>query len=86
MVGPRFQCVDVLPYASERLVVADLTPLHAAHHREDLARPAGELPPFGRPDRRSMRYSGYHPDIYSKVVYELVVGFAWAQADLALLR
>ena len=37
----------------QRLSVADLTLLHAAHRREDIARPEGKLPPFGRPNRRS---------------------------------
>src|SRR5262249_37874882 len=40
---PGFQYSDVLPYANQRLVVADLTPLHAAHRLEDLERPADEL-------------------------------------------
>ena len=78
-VGPGFQCSDVLEFAEHRLVVADLSPLHAAHNQEDLARPAGQLPPFGRPDRRSMAWSGYHTDIYSKEIYRLMMGFAWAQ-------
>jgi hypothetical protein len=78
-VGPGFQYTDVLEYAEQRLVVADLSPLHAAHHHEDMARPTGELPPFGRPDRRSMPYSGYHTDIYSKEIYQLIMGFAWGQ-------
>jgi hypothetical protein len=78
-VGPGFQYTDVLEYAEQRLVAADLSPLHAAHHYEDMARLAGELPPFGRPDRRSMAYSGYHTDIYCREIYQLMIGFAWAQ-------
>jgi len=78
-VGPGFQYADVLKYAEQRLVVADLSPLHAAHNQEDMARPTGQLPPFGRPDRRSMAWSGYHNDIYSKEIYQLMMGFAWAQ-------
>ena len=81
-VGPGFEYADVLGKAGQRLVVADLSPLHAAHRREDLTRPAGELPPFGRPDRRSMALSGYHNDIYSKEMYQLVIGFAWGQQGL----
>lgn len=78
-VGPGFQYTDVLEYAEQRLVVADLSPLHAAHNQEDMGRPTGQLPPFGRPDRRSMARSGYHSDIYSKKIYQLMMGFAWAQ-------
>ncbi len=78
-VGPGFQYTDVLEYAEQRLVVADLSPLHAAHNQEDMTRPTDELPPFGRPDRRSMAWSGYHTDIYSKEIYQLMMGFAWAQ-------
>jgi hypothetical protein len=81
-VGPGFQYTDVLDYREQRLVVADLSPLHAAHNHEDMARPTGELPPFGRPDRRSMAWAGYHTDIYSKEIYQLVIGFAWAQHRL----
>jgi hypothetical protein len=82
VVGPGFQYTDVLKYAGQRLAVADLSPLHAAHHREDLARPAGALPPFGRPDRRSLSLSGYHSDIYCNEIYQLMTGFAWAQQSL----
>jgi hypothetical protein len=77
-VGPGFQYTDVLEYAEQRLVVADLSPLHAAHRHEDMARPMSELPPFGRPDRRSMKYSGYHTDVYCEEIYQLAIGFAWA--------
>ncbi|GEM_PF-3832377 len=79
-VDRGFRYADVFPYADGRLVVADLTPLHAAHHREDALRPPGQLPPFGRPDRRSLGLSGYHTDIYSREVYQLVIGFALARA------
>lgn len=81
-VGPGFQYTDILGSAEQRLVVADLSPLHAAHHREDIVRPTGELPPFGRPDRWSMPYSGYHTDIYGKEIYQLMIGFAWAKHRL----
>jgi hypothetical protein len=81
-VGPGFRYVDAVPHAGQRLAVADLTPLHATHHQEDLIRAADEVPPIGRPDRRSMGYSGYHTDIYNKEVYELVIGFAWGQHRL----
>lgn len=82
-VGPGFQYADVLRYTGQRLVVADLTPLHAAHRAEDLARRAGEVPPMGRPDRRSMAYSGYHTDIYSREMYQLIIGFAWGRPGLS---
>lgn len=38
-VGPGLRYTDVLEGAEQRLVVADLSPLHAAHHHEDMARP-----------------------------------------------
>jgi hypothetical protein len=77
-IGPGFQAADVITRPGQRLAVADLTPLHPAHHREDMDRPAGQLPPFGRPDTRSMGYSGYHIDIYCKEIYHLDIGFTWA--------
>lgn len=79
-VGSGFQYPDVLEYAEQRLVVADLSPLHAAHNQGDMARPTGQLPPYGRPDRRSMAWSGYHTDVYSNEIYQLIMGFAWAQS------
>lgn len=82
-VGPGFQYTDVVEYADQRLVVADLSPLHAAHNHEDLARPAGDLPPFGRPDRRAIAWSGYHNDIYSAEIYQLMMGFAWPRQPTA---
>ncbi len=81
-VGPGFRHGDVLARPGQRLVVADLTPLHAAHHREDMARPAGQLPPFGRPDKRFMSLSGYHTDLYCKEIYHLDIGFAYGQREI----
>ncbi len=78
-VGPGFRHGDVIARPGQRLVVADLTPLHTAHHREDMDRPAGQLPPFGRPDKRSIGLSGYHTDIYCGEIYHLDIGFAFAQ-------
>lgn len=76
-VPPGFQVSDVPKGAGQRLTVADLTPLHTAHRREDFARPEGELPPFGRPNRRSMALAGYHADIYGEEVRALAIGHAF---------
>lgn len=76
-VQPGFQISDVPKGTGQRLTVADLTPLHAAHRREDIARPEGELPPFGRPTRRSMALAGYHTDIYGEEVRALAIGHAF---------
>jgi hypothetical protein len=78
-VGPGFRHGDIIARPGQRLVVADLTPLHAAHHREDMNRPAGQLPPFGRPNKRSMRLSGYHTDVFCGELYHLDLGFADGQ-------
>ena len=55
------------------------SPLHAAHHREDVERPDGQLPPFGRPGKQFMSLSGYHTDIYCGEIYHLDIGFAYGQ-------
>jgi hypothetical protein len=81
-VGPGFRHGDVIARPGQRLVVADLTPLHAAHHREDMERPAGQLPPFGRPDKGSMSLSGYHTDLYCEEIYHLDIGFAYGQRGI----
>jgi hypothetical protein len=77
-VRPGFQYTDILPHANQRLVVADLTPLHAAHRREDMERPANQLAPFGRPDRLTLGFAGYHTDIYADEIYQMNLGFAWS--------
>lgn len=79
---PGFRYSGVIAHSGQRLVVADLTPLHAAYRQEDLDRPQGQLPPFGRPEKRFSKYSGYHTDIYSKEVYQLIIGFSYAQRRL----
>jgi pimeloyl-ACP methyl ester carboxylesterase len=76
-VPPGFQVSDVPKGTGQRLTVADLTPLHTAHRREDFARPEDELPPFGRPNRRSMALAGYHNDIYGEEVRALAIGHAF---------
>ncbi len=81
-VGPGFRHGDVVARPGQRLVVADLTPLHAAHHQLDMDRPTSQLPPFGRPDKQSMSLSGYHTDIFCRELYHLGLGFAHGQRGI----
>lgn len=78
-VGPGFGYADLMGRTEHRLTVANLTPLHAAHHKDDTDRPGGEMPPYGRPDKHVAAYIGYHNDVYCPEVYRLQLGYMFAQ-------
>jgi hypothetical protein len=77
-VGPGFGYADILGKVEQRLTVANLTQLHAAHYREDLQHPRGEMAPFGRPAALLREYEGYHTDVYGPEITRLEIGFIFA--------
>jgi len=79
-VGPGFRYRDAIMRPDQRLVVADLAALHAAHYQQDMARPDDQLPPVGRPTREAAGVTGYHSDIFNNEVYQLDIGFAYGTA------
>jgi len=72
LVDAGFQCTNVA-WGRDRLLVADLTPLHRAHRQQDAVRPPGMPVPPGRP-MRPTDPGGYHSDIYCDEVYQLLIG------------
>ncbi len=71
-VGVGFQCTNVV-WGADRLLVADLTPLHEAHRQQDQVRPSSGPVPPGRPAHPTDP-GGYHSDIYCDEVYQLLIG------------